>query len=77
MVIELTEDVALVLFDALTREKREDGQRSLVLEHPAERNARWMLEAQLEKGLVAPFRADDREALAAARARLEAAGGSW
>jgi hypothetical protein len=77
MVIELTEDVALVLFDALARAKREDDQRRLVLEHPAERNALWVLEAQLEKGLVAPFRADYRGALTAARARLEAAGGSW
>ncbi len=77
MVIELTEDVALVLFDALARGKSEDGQRSLVLEHAAERNALWALEAQLEKALVAPFRADYRDALAAARARLEAAGGSW
>jgi len=77
MVVELTEDVALVLFDALTRAKSEDDQRSLVLEHPAERNALWMLEAQLEKGLVAPLRADYRAALAAARARLEAACGSW
>ena len=77
MVIGLTEDVALVLFDALTRAKSENDQRSLVLEHPAERNALWALEAQLEKGLVAPFRADYRDAAAAARARLEAAGGSW
>jgi len=39
VVIELTEDVALVLFDALTRAKSEDDQRRLVLEHPAERTA--------------------------------------
>jgi hypothetical protein len=58
MVIELTENVALVLFDALTRAKSEDDQRRLVLEHPAERTAPWLLEAQLEKGLVAPLRAD-------------------
>lgn len=77
MVIELTEDVALVLFDALTRAKSEDDQRRLVLEHPAERNALWVLESQLEKGLVAPLRADYRDALAAARARLEATGGPW
>jgi hypothetical protein len=50
VVIELTEDVALVLFDALTRAKSEDDQRRLVLEHPAERTALWMLEGQLERG---------------------------
>ena len=47
---ELTEDVALVPFDALTRAKRADDQRGLVLERPAERNALWAPEAQREKG---------------------------
>jgi hypothetical protein len=67
----------LVLFDALTRAKSEDDQRRLVLKHPAERNALWVLESQLEKALVAPLRADYRDALAAARERLEATGGPW
>ena len=49
MVIELTEDAALVLFDVLARAKSVDAQRSLVLEHPVERNALWVLEAELEK----------------------------
>jgi hypothetical protein len=77
MVTELTEDVALVLFEALARAKSEHDPRNLVLEHPAERNALWALEAGLEKTLIAPFRADYGDALAAARSRLEAAGGSW
>ena len=77
MVIELTEDEALVLFEMLARSEVDSVERQLRLEHVAERNALWALHAQLERVLVAPFQRDYDELLAGARTRVEAAGGSW
>lgn len=77
MVIELTEDEALVLFEMLARSESGSGKRELRLEHVAERNALWALHAQLERALVAPFQRNYDDLLAGARTRVEAAGGSW
>jgi hypothetical protein len=57
MVIELTEDEALVLFEMLARLEVDSDERQLRLEHVAERNALWALHAQLERVLVAPSNA--------------------
>ena len=77
MSIELTEDEALVLFEFLARWESDPDQRQLRLDHPAERNALWALQGHLEKTLVAPLKRDYADLLAAARARVEATGGSW
>jgi hypothetical protein len=77
MVIELTDDEALVLFELLHHYGTHDEGRSLSVSHAAERNAPWTLAAALEKALIAPFRPDYTNVLAAARGRIEAQGGSW
>jgi hypothetical protein len=77
MIIELTEDEALVLFEMLARSEGDSDERQLRLEHVAERNALWALHAQLERVLTAPFQRDYDDLLAGARMRVEAAGGSW
>ena len=65
--ISLSTDVALVL-DALLATL--DDQGPLNVTHPAELMALWKLSAALEKVLVAPFKPEYNEILAAARARL-------
>jgi hypothetical protein len=77
MTIELSSDEALVLFDLLAHYGSEGDGRMLAIRNAAERNALWALEAALEKNLVAPFEKDYAELLAAARARVEEAGGGW
>jgi hypothetical protein len=77
MVIELTDDEALVLFELLSDYGATDDGRMLAIRHVAERNALWRLEAALEKSLAAAFRPDYAEVLAAARARIEDQDGSW
>lgn len=67
--ISLTADEALVLFEWLTRE---DGKGGLPTEHQSEQNVLWLVEAQLEKGLVDPLRPDYAAMVAAARERLAA-----
>lgn len=66
--LSLTADEALVLFGWLTR----DEAAGLQFEHPAEQTVCWLLEAQLEKALLEPLRADFQARLAAARERLMA-----
>jgi len=77
MVIELSDDEALVLFELLHDYGTRDEGRSLSIRHPAERNALWALECALEKQLVAPFQEDYDRQLQGARERVEAKGGSW
>lgn len=77
MVVELTEDEALVLFEMLARSESDSDERQIRLEHVAERNALWALHAQLERTLVAPFQRNYDDLLAGARMRVEEAGGSW
>lgn len=77
MIIELSEEAALVLFELLHEYGSQDDGRTLKVTHAAERNALWALTAQLEKRLVAPFKSDYAELLSAARARVEEEGGPW
>jgi hypothetical protein len=76
MTIELSDDEALVLFELLARHG-DRADRLVHLDHPAERNALWAVEAQLERKLVVPLRPDYADLLAAARARVEDQGGGW
>ena len=77
MKIELSEEEALVLFELLQGYGTKTDGRHLDIRHVAERNALWALEAQLEKGLVAPFRSDYSDLLERARSRVEKQGGPW
>jgi hypothetical protein len=62
--IELAEDEALVLFELLASGKLSDS-----VDAP-ERNALWVLEAILEKQLVAPFSENYTNRLEQARSAL-------
>jgi hypothetical protein len=77
MIVDLTEDEALVLFELLHEYGSSDDGRELKIQHAAERNALWALSAQLEKHLVPPFQSNYEELLSRARARIEQQGGSW
>lgn len=73
MILELSDDEALVLFECLARL---DEGAALPLEDEAERYVLWRLEGQLEKALVEPFRPDYVALLEGARRRVrEAFGG--
>jgi hypothetical protein len=65
--LSLTHDQALVLFDWLSRE---DGKKRIPVEHQAEQEVLWVMEAQLERALVEPLAADYDAAVSAARQRL-------
>lgn len=67
LTIELTRDVALVLFDLLYRF---ENTEKLEIQHPAEEQALWSLSGLLDRELVEPFRSDYAELLDQARARL-------
>lgn len=73
MILELSDDEALVLFECLAR--LAEGA-ALPLEDEAERYVLWRLEAQLDKGLVEPFRADYAALVDAARRRVRGAFGT-
>jgi len=77
MVLEVSDDAALVLLDLLGGYGEEEPGYQLPIRHAAERNALWLLEAALEHALIAQFQPDYGEQLAAARRRLEDAGGPW
>lgn len=77
MILELSEDEALVLFELLGGYGESDDGRTLVISHAAERNALWALEATLERQLIAPFEENYKDQLKAGRARVEAHGGGW
>lgn len=66
--LDLDDDSALVLFELLARRSEAGG--ALQVDHPAEDVVLDALEAQLETQLAAPFAADYRSLLDAARARL-------
>ena len=65
VLIELSHDEALVLFEWLARV---DG--SLPVVDPTEQDVLWRIEGQLEKTLVEPLAADYKDAVDAARLRL-------
>jgi hypothetical protein len=77
MTLEISEDAALVLLALLDEYGERDDGRILVINHAAERNALWALEAALEPTLLAPFQPDYAEQVAAARTRMEERGGGW
>jgi hypothetical protein len=55
MVIELSDDQALVLFELLSRYGENGNERQLAVREAAERNVLWAISGILEKQLVAPF----------------------
>jgi hypothetical protein len=67
IIIKLTHDQALVLFEWLSRE---DNKLSLSTESQAEQNVLWNVEGQLERILVEPLEANYIALVAAARARM-------
>lgn len=73
MKLELTDDQALVLFEWLARL---DEREAFPVEDPAEAQVLWCLHGQLEKALSEPFRADYRELVEQARARVKASFGA-
>ncbi len=73
MKLELTDDQALVLFEWLARL---DEREAFPVEDPAEEQVLWCLHGQLEKVLSEPFRADYRELVEQARARVRASFGA-
>jgi hypothetical protein len=68
VVIQLSRDEALVLFEWLHRSEDED--RVSPPEHHAEQVALWNLSALLEHALVEPFQENYRQSVAEARDRL-------
>jgi hypothetical protein len=75
VVIELSRDEALVLFEWLHRS--EDQDRVSQPEHQAEQVALWNLSALLERALVEPFSQNYRQSVADARERLAGRGRAW
>jgi hypothetical protein len=68
MNLELSQDEALVFFEWLSRL---DEQDAFPCEDPAEQQVLWSLQKQLEKVLAEPFRANYRELVEQARARVK------
>lgn len=66
VVLHLTGDEALVLFEWLARFNASEHS----VDDQVEQRALWNLEAALERQLVAPFAEDYAKQLAEARARL-------
>jgi hypothetical protein len=69
MKLELTADQALVLFEWLARL---DEAEAFAVDDPSEERVLWCLHGQLEKALSEPFRANYRELVELARARINA-----
>jgi hypothetical protein len=69
MKLELTDDQALVFFEWIGRLDERDA---FPVEDPAEEHVLWCLHGQLEKALSEPFRADYRQLVKQARARVRA-----
>lgn len=67
VLLELSKDEALVLFEWLHRFNEAEDKR---FEDQAEQRVLWNLEAMLESALVEPFDAKYDELLTAARARV-------
>ncbi|MBL8897878.1 MAG: hypothetical protein JNM84_09625 [Planctomycetes bacterium] len=73
VLLTLSKDEALVLFDWLSREEREGELPAL---DAAEVITLWRLHGALEKGMTEPFLSSYAERLAMARSRLTALHGS-
>lgn len=67
VMLELSNDEALVLFDWLRRFNHSEAK---TFEDQAEQRVLWDIEAMLEASLVEPLNANYDESLAAARARV-------
>jgi hypothetical protein len=67
VIISLTHDRALVLFEWLYRESK--GNR-IPSDHESELRVLWHIEGQLERLLVAPLNANYHEAIKVARERV-------
>ena len=66
--LTLTKDEALVLFDFLARFNQTEHPD--IFEDKAEQKTLWILEGQLEKQLVEPFRPDYKEIINEARNKI-------
>lgn len=73
MKLQLTDEQALVFFDWLARV---DEQEAFPVEDEAEEQVLWQLHAQLEKALSEPFKANYRELVEQARAKVKASFGA-
>lgn len=71
VMLSLTHDKALVLFEWLSRE---DANSRIPIEHQAEQMVLWDIEGQLERALVDPLQADYAMKIAAARERVVSEG---
>ncbi len=68
VIIELTKDEALVLFDFLGRFNQNSNEN--VFEDQAEQKSLWNVEALLEKVLVEPFMENYKEIIKEAREKM-------
>ena len=68
IIIKLDKDEALVLFDFLSRVNNKDLKE--IFEDQAELKTLWILEAQLEKQLVEPFKPEYTEIIRDARNKI-------
>ena len=66
--LTLAKDEALVLFDFLARFNQTEHPD--IFEDKAEQKTLWILEGQLEKQLVEPFRPDYKEIINEARNKI-------
>lgn len=66
--IELTKDEALVLFDFLGRFNEQDHKN--IFEDQAEQKTFWLIEGQLEKILVEPFKPNYSDIIKQARDKI-------
>lgn len=66
--LTITKDEALVLFEFLSRFNQ--AEHSDIFDDQAEQKTLWILEGQLEKQLVEPFRPDYKDLINEARKNL-------
>ena len=66
--IKLNEDEALVLFEFLSRINEKELKE--IFEDQAEQKALWVLEGQLEKQLVEPFKPEYKDIVREARNKI-------
>jgi hypothetical protein len=74
VIVTLTSDEALVLFELLHR--WEDADRIETALMPGEQTALWALSGRLESVLIEPFEGNYRELVDQARGRLAEHGGA-
>ena len=66
--LTITNDEALVLFEFLARFN--NSEHADIFEDQAEQKALWILEGQLEKQLIEPFRPDYNDIIKEARNKI-------